>query len=134
MAIEIPELVDAVLLLVTQHTRKESIQRRNQTVRQVRYLTTQLLQSAVQLGLGEMQGTRKAMADALHESRKIAMARCTSPGEQEHLAYCIREVQLAFEMAEQIATEYGDAPDIAQILIHDLPIFRPFDYNISENN
>lgn len=130
MSSKLTEVADALLLLFTQHTRHEPIPQRNQTVRQLRMITTQLLQDAAGHGISAMQELREAMGKELHDMSRIGRARCGSPAEEEHLAYCLREIQLAFEMAEQIIAEYPTEPEIAKILIHDLPIFRPFDYGM----
>ena len=128
MSPAVEEITDSLLLLFTQFTRGDAIPQRNVTVRQLRRLVTVLLQGTVEQGVRAVQEVRAEMGIALHEAAKVGRARCQNHTAEEHLAYCLRELQLAFEMAEQIAAEHQQNLEIAKILIHDLPIFRPFDY------
>lgn len=127
LSIAVQQLGDALTLLITQHRLSVAIPERQATVRSLRTLTTQLLAAAVATGAQDLKALRRHLETAL-----ATVASNCRPGasaeEQEYLGYCLKELRLTFELADQITAEYHTRPEIARTLIDDLPIFRPFDY------
>lgn len=120
-------LLDTLTLLVTQYRLGAPLLERHQTVKGLRALITRTIQETITQSPPTLQALRLALERGL-ASVEHNCAAGSDPGLRDHIDHCLREVRLAFELAEQIWTERLHDPITAQILIEDLPILRPFEY------
>jgi hypothetical protein len=120
-------LLDAVTLLISQYRLEIAVIERQRTLRSIRILISQLIQDEIDQGRLDMRTLRDGLSKGLDGVRKT----CTSGADAEqtdHMNYCLREVLMAVELADQICQEFHDRPEVARTLVEDLPILRPFDY------
>ncbi|OGQ23167.1 MAG: hypothetical protein A3I05_02715 [Deltaproteobacteria bacterium RIFCSPLOWO2_02_FULL_44_10] len=52
--------------------------------------------------------------------------------EHEYIDYCIEEVLMSFEYAQEIKSEFRGDPVMQRLLMIDIPILRPFDYGLRQ--
>ncbi|MBI4239260.1 MAG: hypothetical protein HY696_12705 [Deltaproteobacteria bacterium] len=123
----LPPLLDTLTLLITQYRLGASMTDRHQTVKGLRSLITKAIQETIL----QQSSTLQDMRLALERGLAVVEHNCaagTDPGLSDHIDHCLREVRLAFELAEQVWEEHRNDAVTAQMLIEDLPILRPFEY------
>lgn len=123
---QLQKLFDAVALLLSQFRLEIALLDRQRTIRHIRAVISSLIQEFVAHEPNDLQLLRSQITNGL--DRVHAESPATHPEHEEYMTYCLREVTLAFELADQIYTEYKTQPAVALALIQDLPILRPFDY------
>lgn len=119
-------LFDAVTLLLSQFRLEVAVLDRQRTIRHVRTLIASLIHDYLTTRPPDLRELRLKIEEGLKRIRRTHKAEYEE--HQEYIDYCLREVALAFELADQIYVEYRTQPDVACTLIDDLPILRPFDY------
>lgn len=130
----IQEEMSQVVALVHQYLdgrlRKESISFLNQIIHDLRVLLKEVVTNYfLHLSLPEAKEFKSALADQLTSVCSDLSSRC-SKEDEEHHRYCVREVMVCFEWAQQIKEEIPDDPLTQKILAIDIPILRPFDYGL----
>lgn len=127
--VTLPPLFDSITLFVTQHRLCAPIDERHRTVQQIRHLLTENLRHAAHTEAGSLRNFRQEVEIGLRDVEK----RCR-PGsnaeQQDYIDYCVREISMAVEIAHSIASEHHANPAFMEILLDDLPIFRPCDYGV----
>ncbi len=124
--LQLQKLFDAVALLLSQFRLEIALLDRQRTIRHIRAVISSIIQEYLAHGPSDLRLLRSQVEKGLDRVHKESPA--THPEHEEYMTYCLREVRLAFELADQIYTEYKTQTDVALALIHDLPILRPFDY------
>jgi hypothetical protein len=119
-------LFDAVSLLISQFRQDIAILDRQRTIRHTRALISKVIEDHFSKGSVNLIALRESVETGLARVKKTVTPQ--SPEHSDYISYCLREVTLAFELADQIYTEYHKQPELALTLIQDLPILRPFDY------
>lgn len=120
-------LLDAVTLLISQYRLEIAVIERQRTLRAIRGLISRIIQDEIDQGQLDLRPLREELSKGLTNIRKTAMA-VGAPEQNDHMEYCLREVLLAVELADQICQEFREKPAVARTLVEDLPILRPFDY------
>ncbi len=125
-SLQIQKLFDAVALLLSQFRLDIALLDRQRTIRHIRAVISSIIQEFIAHNPNDLRELRVEIERGLDRVRKESPI--THPEHEEYMGYCLREVNLAFELADQIYTEYKTQPHVAFALIQDLPILRPFDY------
>jgi hypothetical protein len=123
-------LFDAVSLLLTQYRLHVALLDRQRTIRQVRSLIAAAIHDFLESAPKDLRALRETISAGLAKQEKSASRQDAM--HEEYIKYCLREIALAFELADQIYSEFRHKPEVAKTLISDLPILRPFDYGIRQ--
>lgn len=103
----------------------------SETIRQLRVILQETLTgSFLSLTLSKAREFRFALSDELFNAGNDLKGQCAQ-NDHNHHRYCIQEILACFEWAEQIKEEIPDDVLTQRILAVDIPILRPFDYNLS---
>lgn len=125
---DIAKIVGFVRSYFLGRLKQEPIQFLNQIIHDLRVsLQTIITDHFMQLSLAEQREFRGFLSDQLSS----VFAECYGKHDHKdgwHPQYCIKEIMVCFEWAEQIKVEIPDDPITQKILAVDIPILRPFDY------
>ncbi|MFH1654230.1 MAG: hypothetical protein ABIE74_09265 [Pseudomonadota bacterium] len=64
----------------------------------------------------------KASESVPHDNKK----------EEKHRQYLIRNILVSFEWAQEIKKELADDPIMQEVLVLDIPVLRPFNYDLTD--
>lgn len=127
---EMSQVVSLVRQYFMGRVRKDSIETLGQVIRDLRVVLQQVVSSYfLHLPLPQGREFRAALADQLMGICSEVYATGSREDESHH-RYCIKEIMVCFEWAEQIKEEIPDDPVTQKILAVDIPILRPFDYGL----
>lgn len=131
---EMGRMVDEVRCYLKARLERQAISALNESIRNLRIVVQQLLTDHfLALPLPKAKEFRFALADQLSSvCSELRNHDGCQPEDEEHHRYCIREVLVCFEWAEQIKEEVPDDPITQKILAVDIPILRPFDYGVGK--
>ncbi len=123
-------LLDATALLITQSRLNTPLEDRQQTLRHLRKLIAQTILDIFQKRIA-IDSIRDSLERGLSRVRRDCLSGITAE-QIDYAEYCLREIRIAFELAVQVMEEYRNDETVAQIMLRDLPIFRPFDYGVQQ--
>lgn len=127
--IDVKSLLEMFEFFLTERHLCKSIEALGRCIRDMRIIIGRVVvDHFLRLSTAEEERFIEALATMLAD-RSAALPFDDDDG-GKYYDYCIEQILLGFEYAQEIKESYSDDPVLQKILSLDIPILRPFDYGL----
>ena len=123
---EVKNILEVFEFYLVERNLKKPIDKLADVIRDMRIIEQRLLHFFMKLDTTDEELFTNALASDLAERAESVQ----SDSDEEYVKYCIEQILVPFEWAEEIKLAYADSPEMQKMLAADIPILRPFDYGL----